>query len=96
MSVYHSRDMEHNLTLLLHRCCLYVTANSPPAASLLVSGDPDKGRPLAEQETLATSINRLVGLLGQAQQYVDDVVVSWGADVGAGGAVCCSCWCCLT
>lgn len=44
--------------------------------NLLVSGDPDKGRPLAEQETLATSINRLVGLLGQAQQYVDDVVVS--------------------
>lgn len=43
-------------------------------ASLLVSGDPDKGRPLADQETLATSLNRLVGLLGQAQQYVDDVV----------------------
>jgi len=42
--------------------------------NLLVSGDADKGRPLAEQETLATSINRLVGLLGQAQQYVDDVV----------------------
>jgi hypothetical protein len=50
----------------------------PPAASLLVSGDPDKGRSLAEQETLATSINRLVGLLGQTQQYVDDVVVSEG------------------
>jgi len=43
-------------------------------SSLLVSGDPDKGRSLAEQETLATSINRLVALLGQAQQYVDDVV----------------------
>lgn len=47
-----------------------------PAASLLVSGDPDKGRSIADQETLATSINRLVGLLGQAQQYVDDVLVS--------------------
>lgn len=41
-----------------------------------MSGDPDKGRPLSDQETLATSINRLVGLLGQAQQYVDDVAVS--------------------
>jgi hypothetical protein len=46
------------------------------AASLLVSGDPDKGRPLADQENLATSITRLVGLLGQAQHYVDEVVVS--------------------
>jgi hypothetical protein len=54
----------------------------PPAASLLVSGDPDKGRSLAEQETLATSINRLVGLLGQTQQYVDDVVVSEGGARG--------------
>lgn len=52
-------------------CCVLL-----PAASLLVSGDPDKGRSIADQETLATSINRLVGLLGQAQQYVDDVLVS--------------------
>lgn len=56
--------------LPLRVLCVGVTA------SLLVSGDPDKGRPLADQETLATSLNRLVGLLGQAQQYVDDVVVS--------------------
>ncbi len=62
---------------------------------MLVSGDPDKGRPLAEQETLATSINRLVSLLGQAQQYVDDVVVSfaywvWARSMWALLLACCS------
>ncbi|WIA19955.1 hypothetical protein OEZ85_005837 [Tetradesmus obliquus] len=42
--------------------------------SLLVSGDPEKGKPTAEQETLATSITRLTALLGKAQAYVEDVV----------------------
>lgn len=41
-----------------------------------MSGDPEKGRPVADQETLATSVSRLTALLGKAQAYVDDVVVS--------------------
>eukprot|EP00879_Flechtneria_rotunda_P023913 GHRR01025327.1.p2 GENE.GHRR01025327.1~~GHRR01025327.1.p2 ORF type:complete len:208 (+),score=73.16 GHRR01025327.1:429-1052(+) len=43
-------------------------------ANLLVSGETEKGRPLADQETLASSISRLTGLLAKAEQYVDDVV----------------------
>jgi hypothetical protein len=46
--------------------------------NLLVSGDPEKGKATAEQETLATSISRLTALLGKAQAYVEDVVVSSG------------------
>lgn len=46
------------------------------AVNLLVSGETEKGKPLAEQETLSHSITRLVTLLGKAQQYVEDVVVS--------------------
>jgi hypothetical protein len=44
--------------------------------NLLVSGDPEKGKATAEQETLASSITRLTALLGKAQAYVEDVVVS--------------------
>lgn len=42
--------------------------------NLLVSGETDKGRPLAEQETLAASVQRLLGLLAKARAYVDDVL----------------------
>lgn len=46
------------------------------AVNLLVSGETEKGRALADQETLTNSITRLVALLGKAQQYVEEVVVS--------------------
>jgi hypothetical protein len=58
-------------------------ATAAAAVNLLVSGDPEKGKATAEQETLATSISRLTALLGKAQAYVEDVVVS----------VVCSCCC---
>ncbi|KAF8063040.1 TIF3F1 [Scenedesmus sp. PABB004] len=54
-------------------------------ANLLVSGDPEKGRPVAEQETLATSVTRLVALLGQAQAYVEDVLAGRRAGDAAVG-----------
>jgi hypothetical protein len=53
-------------------------AAAAAAVNLLVSGDPEKGKATAEQETLATSISRLTALLGKAQAYVEDVVVSAG------------------
>lgn len=43
-------------------------------AGLLISGDAEKARALADQEPLEASIGRLLALLGEAQGYVDDVV----------------------
>lgn len=44
--------------------------------NLLVSGDHERGRPLADAEGLGSSLTRLQQLLGTAQRYVEDVVVS--------------------
>jgi len=55
------------------------------AVNLLVSGDHERGKPLADAEGLPASIARLQQLLATAQRYVEDVVVS--ASLGRGGVV---------
>jgi hypothetical protein len=47
-----------------------------PPVNLLVTGDHEKGKPLADAEGLPASVARLQQLLATAQRYVEDVVVS--------------------
>eukprot|EP00775_Hariotina_reticulata_P007183 gene7183-7397_t len=41
--------------------------------NLLVTGDPEKPKSLTDQDTLSSSVTRLLGLLTKAEQYVQDV-----------------------
>jgi hypothetical protein len=71
------KETKHNILYLVYLASLLInTAAAAAAVNLLVCGDPEKGKATAEQETLATSISRLTALLGKAQAYVEDVVVS--------------------
>lgn len=73
-------SISFNCTLVVAMNVLMTVFSAASAVHLLVSGETEKGKPLAEQETLSNSITRLIGLLGKAQQYVEDVVVSGHSD----------------
>jgi hypothetical protein len=67
------------LVTWLWPCCGVVAVGLVSTVNLLVTGDPEKAKPLTDQDTLSSSVSRLLGLLAKAEQYVQDVVVSEAA-----------------
>ena len=64
--------------LLVH----WVVLCLPAAVDLMVSGDHEKSKALVDSDNLRQSIVHLQQLVGQAQQYVEAVVVSRGEGEG--------------